>query len=407
MNAVAKPNKISNFKRALDQPRTRLVFFGTFALIAVIVLIAWMVFARKSSQAEKELQSAVSAPPVLQSQGGGPQAATPEYDKLLQQGNEQAAAEALQHGGSAIPVPRTGTVGTDVTIGPQQISQSSSPQPPAETGAYSQQPTQEERQAFEQAVQARMAMAGKQMEKLQAYWATQSHSSVRVAPAPSEAQQTGSTGAQSIQAGAAGVAGASGAPVTTMPDIRMGEMKYAVLKYGINTDDPAAPNMVQATIHEPGQFNGATVIGQVEVGDQYAKAVGIHFTRMSVPGEPRTREIDAWAVNPKTDRPSVASDVNNHYVSRAASLFIGSFLSGYADGLLKGGQNESVVSNGTTTVVQRDAFSDRQLIEIGVGNVGKTASQQFSQGANRKPTIQVDAGIDLGIWFTQDVPSIQ
>lgn len=401
-------DKVKNVKAALGNPRTRLVYIGGLVLIAVVMAVAWLVMARKSSKAEQELQSVVSAPPQMQSTGGIPQAATPEYDKLLLQSNAQTAQEALETGTSAVPVPRPGVEESEISIGPQPVAGATTgtgTQPPPETGtnAYSQQHGEQELQAHEQAVQRRMQAMQAQMEKLQGYWATQPHSSVRVA-ADAPAQQESAVGPATPAAAALAAPGTSSA---APPDIRMGDMLYAVLDTGINTDDPAGSLLIQATIHQPGPFKGARVIGQVETGSQYAKTVGVHFTKMSVPGEVEARTIDAWAVNPDTARPAIASDVNNHYLSRAASIFIGSFLAGYADGLLQGGQTERVIIDGNSTVVQRDAYTDEQLIQIGVGNVGKTAAQQFSQGANRKPTISVDAGVDLGVWFIQDVPPAQ
>jgi intracellular multiplication protein IcmE len=236
------------------------------------------------------------------------------------------------------------------------------------------------------------------MQKLQGYWTTQPHSSVRLAPEP--AQQAAV--AQSSQ-GTRSAQGLQGAAATvTAPDIRTGDLKYAVLDIGINTDDPDAANVVMATIREPGRFNGARLIGQVQVGDQYSKTVGLHFTRMSVPGESQPRQIDAWAVNPSTERPALASDVNNHYLSRGASIFIGSFLEGYSEGLLRGGQNQNVITNGTTVTVQTDAYTNKQLMQIGAGNVGKKMADVFGQGATRPPTIRVNAGADMGVWFIQD-----
>lgn len=176
-------------------------------------------------------------------------------------------------------------------------------------------------------------------------------------------------------------------------------MVYGTLDTAINTDEPGP---VVATIRQPGPFQGAKLIGQISAGAE-AKAVGVQFSSMTVPGEASARTVEAWAVDPSKDyRAALATDVNNHYVSRGLSVFIGSFLSGYADGLLRGGQQENVITTGETVVVQKDAYTDRQLVEIGVGNVGRTASQQLSQGANRKRTIKVAAGIDIGILFLKD-----
>ena len=392
-------SKMQNIKSALKKPQTRLMFFGTFALIGIILVAAWAVFVGKSSKAERELASAVSAPPALQStSGGAPHQATPEYDRLVAQDNVKIVEEAIKTGSSAIPTPRTGVQDSAIELGPQPITGNPTSTPPPETGPYSQPAQdQQQQQAYEQAVQHRMQAIAQQMEKLQGYWATQPHNSVRVAAEP--------TGAQAAaQGGVSATVGASAQPTSALqpvPDIRVGDVKYAQLDFGLNTDDPDAINLVMATIHEPGRFNGARLIGQVEVGDQYSKTVGIHFTRMSVVGEAEDRAIDAWAINPTTERPALASHVNNHYLSRGASLFVGSFLEGYSEGLLRGGQNQSVITNGTTISVQTDAFTNEQLMKIGAGNVGRRMADVFAQGASRPKTIRVNAGTDMGVWFIQ------
>lgn len=397
MNATA--TKTGNIRKALSEPRTRMVFFIGLALALVIMLVAWVVLVRQGNRAHQELQSSIATPPSLQQAGGAPQTATPEYDRLLAAGNAQQADEAMKTGDSAVPIPRTGVEQAPVTMAPQPIA-AATPTPPPETSPSAQASRSGADQARAAAIQARAAAMQQQMSKLQSYWAVQPHASMLVAQGATEKAVDGASAAST----ATGTGQGSGDPTEVVtPDIRMGDMLYATLDYAIDTDDPTPA--IQATIRQPGRFNGARVLGEVQAGDQYAKTVGLHFTRMMVPGEPKARTIDAWAVDPTRDRPSIASDVNHHYISRGMSLFIGSFLSGYADALIAGGQTERVISDNNTTTVQRDAYTNRQLAQIGIGNVGKTASQEFATGANRKPTVRVDAGVDMGIWFVEDVTS--
>lgn len=392
---------IGNVKAQLGNPRTRLVFFGTFALIFVVMVVAWLIFVRKSNSAEQQLASAVAAPPQAQSSAGTPdQQTSAEYDRLVAQNNAKMAEEALNSGGSAIPAPRAGAAASDIQIGPQPIasnpttSPNPSAAPPPETATSQQQADQARQQAYEQAVQQRMQAMAKQMGSLQKYWTVQPHVSERLAPQPAQ-QQTSQAGASASSNTVATVKKANA-------DIRAGDVKYAQLDTGVNTDDPDAPGQVMATIHESGKFRGARLFGKLEQGDQYSKTVGFHFTRMSVTGESVERTIDAWAIDPNTSRPAMASEVNNHYLSRGASIFIGSFLEGYSEGLLKGGQNQSVVTNGNSVTVQTDAYTNKQLVEIGVGNVGKRVASGIGQAANRPKTILVDRGLDMGIWFIQE-----
>lgn len=395
-------SKAQNVKKALGNGRTRLVFFGGIALIVFMMVIAWFVFARKTGQAEKELASAVSAPPPLQQKktAGPPEQATPVYDELLAENNAKVAEEALKTGGSAIPTPRTGVKESTTEVSPRPIRVGATPAP--ET-ASTQQRNEQERQAYEQAVQARITAFKGQMDKLEKYWTVQAHDSIRIAPEPTgQRQQTqqGGMGQSSISTGG-NTTGNAGSVPAAASDIRAGDMKYATLDVGINTDD-AASKEVMATIHEAGRFKDARLFGQIQAGGQYSKTVGLHFTRMLVVGETKERTIDAWAVNPDTQRPAVASDVNNHYMSRAASTFIGAFLDAYSDALVKGGQTQSVTSTSSSTTSTTEAYTTKQLVQIGAGKAGSKISDVFNQSSNRPKTIRVNAGIDMGVWFLQN-----
>ena len=414
-------SKRENIAKELRNPRTRLIFLGGFVVIAVVLLAAYLLMARRQSAAAQEIASSVATPPAMTAtsgmQGGRFDAATPEYDQLTAQGNAQAAEAAKVEGGSAIPTPRTGVETTPA--GPANAPQNAQASTPGVTtttsssGQTADQVEQQRRQMWEQQVQARVAAMKGQLGKIQGYWSITPHQHFQVAASTaSEANAQGDSitsnralpGDQRAAAPATLPSASASSATTSNPDIPMGHMLYATLDFGINTDDPTSASFVQATIREPGPFQGAKVLGALQEGDQYAKTVGIHFTEMKVPGEAGTRTIDAWAVSPNTQRASLASKVNNHYVSRGFSTVVGSFLEGYSTALMQGGRQQNVVAapNGSV-IVQQDAYSDKQLMQVAVGNVGKSMGQVFAQSATRQRTVTVNPGADLGVWFLKDV----
>lgn len=415
--------KRENIAKELSNPRTRLVLAASAVIIVVVLVAAWAIMAKRNKSTAEALPSEVSAPPTMDAtsgmQAGQPNVATAEYDALLAAGNKAEAAAAREQGASAIPTPRAGTANSAFDNEPGPIAQASAaanPGPGVATTngqADASQAEQQRRQAWEQQVQARMQAMRGQMQKIDKYWAIQPHQRFQV-QADTSASSAGAQQAQSqapTQSSSYDAVTQSNDAVRSAQretDIAMGDVMYGTLDFGINTDDPASANFVQATIRQPGPFQGAKVLGSLQEGDQYAKTVGIHFTQMKVPGEAGMRSIDAWAVSPNTQRASVASSVNNHYMSRGFSVLVGSFLEGYSQALLAGGRQQNIITtpNGSV-VVQQDAYSTKQLAQVGVGNVGKNMGQMFAQAATRQRTVTVDAGADLGVWFLKDVVSGQ
>lgn len=392
-------SKRANIAKELKSPRVRLVLIATSVIIVVVLAAAWAIMAKRSRDTAAELAGAVAPPPTMGATSGmhdgQPGVATNEYDGLVVAGNKAEAEAAKAEGTSAIPTPRATADtpsfdGAGQTQGDVTAPVASSPQnDPAES--------ERRRQAWEQQVQARVAAMRGQMQKMDRYWAIHPHEHFQVAEgnvaAPPETSE--------VQAQRETPSGPDAARRSN--DLAMGDVLYGTLDFAINTDDPASANFIQATIRQPGPFQGAKVLGSLQEGDQYAKTVGIHFTQMKVQGEVGMRTIDAWAVSPDTQRTSLASDVNNHYASRSMSVLVGSFLEGYSQALLTGGRQQNIITTPNALVVQQDAYSAKQLAQIGAGNVGKGMSQMFAQAATRQKTISVNAGADLGVWFLKDV----
>ncbi|OWQ61261.1 DotG/IcmE/VirB10 family protein [Stenotrophomonas maltophilia] len=398
-------SKIDNVKSVMKDPRARSTLLLTFGALAVIVIIL-IVILNKSGPTKKGEASSLGGTPEVSGDYQMSGQTTAEYDQLLQQRNQESSAEALKQGGTAISIPRSGTTSlaegfndapsTEATV-PAAATEPTQAMPAAPT--YDAAEYHRAMEAQGQAVARREEAMRKQLELLQGRWEPQNHTSIVIArpQAPSNA----SAGAPPLsQTGSSDAAAAADVQVGA-GTVRAGRKLYATLDTFISTDEPGP---VTATIQEPGPLKGATLLGQISFNET-ARAVGVQFNSMSVPGEATARSITAWAFDPERgDRAGLASRVNNHYIANGVKLFIGAFGAGYADGLLRGGQSERVISTGSAgnVVVEKDAYSTRELTQIGLGNVARTYSQNISQNATRKRTVEVDQKIDIGVLFLQD-----
>lgn len=388
-------SKTANLKANLKNPRTRMVYLGGLVICVLVGGVALLLVRGKGGEVET---SKVQNVPVIATNYSKAQQASPEYDALLGQSNANQAQTALKAGESSIPVPR---LSASPNVESDALSPAAAaPQPAAEVQPPVAPPatySTEQLQAHEADVQARMKSMQSQLGKITNYWAVQSHTTTMIA------DDKGRSSAQSDVGGA--VVGRDPISIPTaanLPSLRVGDMLYATLDTAINSD---MPGPVLATIRQPGPYQGAKLIGQMQQSGQ-AKAIGIQFSAMAIPGEATSRPISAWAVDPNKDyRSALASDVNNHYFIRGLSTFVGSFVSGFADGLIAGGQRQQVIQNDGYAVVQQDAYTTKQLNQIGLGNVGRKWAQEMDKSSDLKPTIKVNAGIDVGILFTQDMSS--
>lgn len=403
-----KAGRWSNIKSQLGDGSVRIRYFGGLAVCLVAAIVGYLLFSRSTSAKMADPSQVTTVPDVAGQHRNAPsndmQKATPAYDNLLAHENAVTAAQAKQAGDSAVPVIRSGIEQRSAASAAQAASASATQAepPPAQTSAAdaaAYQQYQEEAKRREQEIVARKAVMSKQVELLVTAWQPKDHQSLAVrvqatasttAPGNAAGQQLASTGANTVT-----TAATSGGRTV----VRAGDPPaFAVLNTAVNTDEPGP---VTATIVS-GALNGTRLMGKVEVG-QNAQKAGLHFTVASIPGQQNSVAIDAWAIDPQTARSALASDVDNHYLLRYGTFFASSFLGGFGDALLKGGQGQHLIASPSGTVVQTDAYSNKQLVLAGVGNVGKQAGTNMANIMNRPATITIDAEIGIGILFMADV----
>ena len=377
--------KYENIKAALSDGKTRTIYIGGLVIVlAVAAFSIWSFSAKKSAPRGAPMSEVPKLPSVQNPTSADAKASTPVYDKLIQEQNQREAEKAKQEGGSAVPVMRTGT--EQKPAAQPQPQQAAAPQPPQ----Y--QDNREEEQKRQQAIAARAQSMKNQVNLLIAAWAPKEHTNLPVVG------KDGQRNDAQAQASAASSAAATAA-ATRPPLKKAGDTCYAQLDTAVNTDEPSP---VTATIMQCGELDQSKIVGKIEVAQNAQKAV-LRFTNINVPGQATSLPMDGVAIDEGTRRTALASDVDNHYFLRYGSLFASAFLSGFGEALLKGGQDEQLVTTQTGAVIQRKAYDTKQMVLAGIGNVGKQAGANMGGVFNRAPTIKIDAGIGIGILFMSDL----
>ncbi|MDH0342004.1 TrbI/VirB10 family protein [Chromobacterium haemolyticum] len=405
-----KKSRLANIRAQLGDGSTRIRYFGGLAICLVGALIGYLTFRHSTTIPQGEPSHVPSAPDVAGQRppdNGMPQA-TPQYDTLIAKQNASDAAAAKVAGNSTVPVIRTGVEAKPEPAAMAASAPVSETSPKQATSQQTQQNTQdaaatqryqEELQRRQQAIAARAAAMKSQVNLLISSWMPKDHATVPVRDSGKDAG--GGSAGNSVGTGnstATTQQPSSSAQQTGRTYARGGDVAYAQLETAVNTDEPGP---VTATILQ-GDLKGTKLLGKAEVG-QNAQKAGLHFTLANIPGQSSSVAIDAWAIDQQTARTALASDVDNHVLMRYGALFASSFLSGFGDALLKGGQNQQIVAGTTGTVIQTDAYSTKQLLQSGIANVGKTAGSNMASVINRPATITINAGIGMGILFMNDV----
>jgi len=403
---MSKANRFDTIKAAMADGPTRIRYLGGFAVIIVAAVLGIFVL-RSGVSKGSSAPSEVAEAPDMTVQGhnngeGGVQASNPAYDKLVAKQNADAAQAAKQDGTSAVPVIRASTESAkadEPAPAPQANAQpqtaAAQPAQNPSQQAYDQNAAKQQEEA-QRYLEKRTASMKKQIDLLVSAWQPKDHASAQV-------REQAVANVQATSAVAAVSGGKTDVPTTAgtspvEPLQRAGKVDFAVLVTAVNTDEPGP---VTATVVQ-GKLAGATLLGSIEVG-QNAQKAGLHFKLASIPGQSSSTPIDAWAMDADTARTALASDVDNHYFLRYGTFFASSFLGGYSDALLKGGQDQQIIASNSGTVVQTSAFTPRQLAIAGLANVGKQAATNLSGVINRPATITINSGIGIGILYMADI----
>lgn len=178
---------------------------------------------------------------------------------------------------------------------------------------------------------------------------------------------------------------------TAQLDLKVGDMLYAVVDTGVNSDVPSA---VMATV-AGGKYRKTRLIGSFK---RFDERLVLSFNRAILPsGE--SAQIEAYAVDPNTTEASVASSVDTHFFERWGGLIASAFLEGLGEAKRYSGA-ESTVYGGYYGNSDRMVWGDYSLEDqawIAAGKVGEKASKQFEKGFDRPPTVYLEAGSPVGV----------
>lgn len=174
-------------------------------------------------------------------------------------------------------------------------------------------------------------------------------------------------------------------------EIRPGDLLYAIIDTGVNSDVPSA---VLATVAS-GKYKNARLMGGFQRHDE---RLVLAFNRAVLPtGE--TVQLEAYAVDPSTSEASVASSVDTHFFSRWGGLIASAFLEGLGSAKKYSGSQSTVYGYGNDATDQMvwNTYSVEDQAWIAAGKVGEKAGKIFEKGFDRPPTVRLESGTPVGV----------
>lgn len=360
------------------EKKRRFIMFSLLgvALAAVILAGSMMLFAPKKPSTVSNLGTARTDAVKAQAGGEG----SDEYNKKLEAHDQQKANAALTAGESFIPTP----VGTKV---PVVTRKQDIPPPPAVT------PPQARVIAPVQPPRTDNTMLKRMMEDLAALDARLSGVAVgegkivfvgdfsKDAPVAAPAAITTGT-AQQLDGNALA--------------LKPGDLLYAVIDTGVNSDVPSA---VMGTVAS-GKLKNARLLGKFQ---RFEERLVLTFSRVILP-DGKDAQIEGYAVDPATSEASVASSVNTHFFSRWGGLIATAFLEGSSTAKKYSGAQSTVYGsygggmNGQSTdQMVWNTYSPADQAWIAAGKVGEKAGKIFEKNFERPPTVTLSSGTPISV----------
>ncbi len=185
---------------------------------------------------------------------------------------------------------------------------------------------------------------------------------------------------------------------------RSGDVAYAVLDRGFNSDDPGAPIFATITdldeLQRPGPLEGIRLMGQIVYSQTQAS---IRFTTMILQ-DGRQGPMQAVAITVDQARTGVAADVDNHVLERYGSLVVAGLIQGV-------GQVGQQLTQLNTNTIYGDGYavqSGRGIdwMTAGMGAtlpVGQALTAAAARNFSKPPTLSSPTNFPIGIVFLQPV----
>ncbi|MHB1630855.1 MAG: DotG/IcmE/VirB10 family type IV secretion system protein [Acidithiobacillus sp.] len=326
----------------------------------------------------------------VQANGGmqnAPGKSSPAYAAEVAAYNKKHAAEALSHNQSFVGIPVTGTTTmamppSDATpIDEQQQQQQQPAQAPIQEPQQQQQP---QRPAADGSIAKEFGSIATAMKNQRAVNPGYYIPNYRVPESTAAFESVSNTGV------APGAVSASHKPA-----IRPGTIIYGVFENAMKSTmpGPVIGELVQ------GKYNGDRVIGS------FTRASGsnhllIRLRTLVLPSG-KTVSIDGYAVSPRTTLPGMATNVNYHVLTRAASFLAAAFLAGVE------GYGAAVSQQGTTmssslfgSVTSYPILTPAQTMDIAAGQAAQQLQpiqQDLANNVMEPDTVSVAKGTPFGL----------
>ena len=410
-------NARKNIKGLFANPRTRTILLVTGALVAVMLLVGfWPKGQQQSSQATGT--QTVQAPNVQARPGT---VTDSRYQDAIQAENDARLKAAQEQGKTVLPtltgpnnqasldpLDNTRAPTNPATVPqPQPIAQPTPPPAQPQPQAVAPTPAAAAPAAVDVTRTARYKSVEEQIKGYMKAWGAPGaqqefdyvgqggpHSSNATGPA------TGiPTGEGAQQAAVASTAPAAPAATTTKGAsfVRAGTIIPAVLMSSINSDTPG-PVVAQIV---SGPLAGARLLGNFQSTE---KEIVVRFSTLSMPGQPRSFSINAYAVNSNLGT-GLATDVDNHYFRRYGLLLAAGFIKGYGQAIGRAGTTTTVTDGGGVIITQ-DELSDSKIAKVALGEAGTTVASDIQQASRVRPTVKVNgkdgSGVPIGLLFMND-----
>lgn len=347
--------------------------------------------------------------------GGAVQSESPRYQELLEQSNEQAAAEAAREGRTFIPTPERVLQNIeDLEAGNRIEEPEAVPEPEVIEAPVSRpapvvvQAPPTPRVTNRPAVNTVTHLAtDEQLEnpyreailrQMGALSAAPSKPSIRIADtgvadaAERRRAEAIERGGQPSPAGT-GTGSSDAAGEVLVP---AGDIIYAETLTSTNSDLSGSPVLVELTT---GEHRGSKLIGDFTVNPSSDSMV-IEFTSMTTP-DGETYPVSAFAVDGMSAEVAVASDVNRRYLGRYGPILASAFITSYAGA--RSEPSQSLTTIGDDTAVIQDPHTTEQSLYAGLSAAAEAIGADMIANAPKGPKIILRDGWPIAVLFTTSV----
>lgn len=372
--------------------RTRPIFKLLVLVIAVGALIAALI-GFLSPKPEIAASRAAYVPTLVEPPGGK---ASPAFIEAQQKANQQRIQEAAQVEGSALPTPLPSGMGIEarkdqadplVQFRAEMEKQREEQRRQIQSLQQQSQQQQQLNVQQDQQIQEKLAqIMQSQMGQLFELWKPKGMAVVT--GVDDDKINGGKDGSKSAVA-------ATKSPNKKIPPvIPAGTVNYAQLLTAANSD-AQAPILAQIL---SGPLSGARAVGSFKVEHDF---LVMKFGLATLKG--KEYKINAFAIDPDTTLPALATEVDHRYFTRVILPAAASFIGELGRTLGQKPVNSSITTTGVVITEQTRAGLKDGLY-AGMGSAGESIANFFkSEANNTKVLVEVAVGTPIGLMFVESV----